>query len=67
VRIGVGRADPHADPVRDTGAGSAGEEGFGAAAWRRRIAPRHREAVKGFFGDAPPPAPEPVPAGEPGK
>jgi len=50
VRIGVGRADPKAEMIRDTGPGSAADDGVGAAAWRRRIAPRHRDAVRGFFG-----------------
>jgi hypothetical protein len=46
---GVTRADPRTAPVEAQGAGSAGAAGDGDAAWRRRLAPRHREAVKRFF------------------
>ncbi len=71
ILLGVSRAEPQGKAVRDTGAGSAGAEGFGAAAWRRRIVPRHRDAVRGFFdSDAPaatPPAKDPVPAASGGK
>jgi hypothetical protein len=68
VRIGVGRSDPHGEAVRDAGKGSAGDEGLGAAAWRRRIAPRHRDAVRGFFDPNPGhPETKPVPAGGAGK
>jgi hypothetical protein len=69
-RIGVSRVDPTAAPVRDTAAGSAGDDGVGAAAWRRRIAPRHRDAVRLFFGTGAPPAPgtdAPLPATDGGK
>jgi len=47
---GVTRADPTAAPIESTAAGGAGASGDGDAAWRRRLAPRHREAVKRFFG-----------------
>ena len=49
VRIGTSRTAPETNPVRDTGAGNAGAEGSGEASWRRRLAPRHRDAVKRFF------------------
>ena len=70
-RVGLSRGGPTPGAVRETGAGSAGDDGVGAAAWRRRIAPRHRDAVRLFFGapapaDAPP-APSPLPAGAGGK
>ena len=77
-RIGLSRTEPMPGAVRETGAGSAGDDGVGAAAWRRRIAPRHRDAVRLFFGgDAgtasgsngapPPPATGPLPAAGGGK
>ena len=53
LRVGVGRSDPQAAAVKDAAAGSTGDEGLGSAAWRRRIAPRHRDAVRGFFSDDP--------------
>jgi hypothetical protein len=49
-RVGFGRTAPRVAPVRDTGAGSAGDTGSGEAAWRRRLAPRLRDAVRRFFG-----------------
>jgi hypothetical protein len=65
LRIGLGRAAPETNPVRDGGAGSAADEGFGAASWQRRIAPRHRDAVRAFFGgDVATPAPAPAPSGD---
>ena len=45
----IGLAEPQADPVESQSAGSAGEEGAGAAAWQRRLAPHHRDVVKRFF------------------
>ena len=51
VRLGVGRVAPETDPVRDGGAGSAGDSGSGEASWRRRLAPRHRKVVREFFSD----------------
>lgn len=54
-RLGVGRLAPDVDPVRAGNAGSAGDVGSGEAAWRRRLAPRHRDVVRRFFsnGNAP--------------
>ncbi len=49
--VGLSRARPDADPERATGAGGEGEAGTGAASWRRRLAPRHREVVRKFFTD----------------
>lgn len=49
VRIGTSRSTPETNPVRDTGPGGAAAEGAGEASWRRRLAPRHRDAVKRFF------------------
>jgi hypothetical protein len=63
IRIGTGRAEPSTDPVVDGGPGTAGDDGVGAAAWRRRIAPRHRDAVRAFFGSAEaPPLPPSLPS-----
>ena len=53
--LGLGAAAPEVAPQ----AGGAGlvetEASSGKAAWRRRLAPRHRAAVKQYFssGDAP--------------
>ena len=49
-RIGVSRVAPSVDPVRSGEPGSAGVEGTGEATWHRRLAPRHREAVRRYFG-----------------
>ncbi len=47
--IGVGASAPTVDPVAE-GAGNADVElSTGRAAWKRRLAPHHREAVKTFF------------------
>jgi hypothetical protein len=47
--VGVTQASPEAAPVRDSTAGSAGATGSGRAAFRRRLAPHHREVVRRFF------------------
>src|SRR5690606_10661807 len=47
--LGVSRARPEVAPVRSTAAGGAAVEGAGRATFRRRLAPRHREAVQRFF------------------
>lgn len=48
--LGVGSTAPAVDPQAE-GAGLEAVEGAGGAGtWRRRLAPRHREAVRGFFG-----------------
>ena len=52
MTIGVGRAQPRVDPENPTaGAGGAAAAGSGRTAWRRELAPRHRDAVRRFFGD----------------
>jgi hypothetical protein len=48
---GVSRAAPRAAPEEPAGPGGAGQAGAGEAAWRRRLAPRHREVVRRFFSD----------------
>jgi hypothetical protein len=52
--MGYRRAAPDTCPERTDEAGSAGAEGSGEAAWRRRLAPRHRDVVRRFFSSAPP-------------
>lgn len=48
--VGVGAADPTVDPS-GTGSGLVDTQAStGKTAWKRRVAPRHREAVRGFFG-----------------
>ena len=47
--IGVGTTSPEAAPVAE-GAGLAEiAPAGGGAAWQRRLAPRHRRAVRSFF------------------
>lgn len=49
---GVSRAVPFADP-REAAPGSGdGVAGQGRATWHRRLAPRHRDAVRRFFSGA---------------
>lgn len=48
--VGVGSTSPAEAPAAES-AGLAPVEGAGGeSAWRRRLAPRHRQAVRGFFG-----------------
>jgi hypothetical protein len=49
-RLGERRVAPTAQPRRDDAPGSAGDEGAGEGSWRRRVAPRHREVLRRFFG-----------------
>ena len=47
--LGVGRGAPEVNPSAE-GAGSATVEGsVGNAAWKRRLSPSHRQAVRTFF------------------
>jgi hypothetical protein len=47
--IGVGATTPTVEPIAE-GAGNADVDvSTGRAAWKRRLAPHHREAVKTFF------------------
>ncbi|HYC78927.1 MAG TPA: hypothetical protein VEI02_14975 [Planctomycetota bacterium] len=48
---GVVKAEPAAAPVEDASPGREGVDAEGDAAWRRRIPPRHRAAVKRYFAD----------------
>jgi hypothetical protein len=49
---GVRRAEPESDPDRDPAAGAspAAAGSAGEVTFRRDLAPRHREAVRRFFG-----------------
>jgi hypothetical protein len=47
--LGIGAASPEVDPTAE-GAGLANvTTSTGKAAWERRLAPHHRDAVKTFF------------------
>lgn len=43
------RAEPEVAPVRHAATGGDAAGGAGEAAWRRRLAPRHRDVVREFF------------------
>jgi hypothetical protein len=48
--VGVGARAPEVEP-RAGGSGLVEvQASAGKSAWKRRLAPRHRDAVKGFFG-----------------
>lgn len=50
--VGIGRSAPRDGNVTIEGGDTpqnAGESGSGRAAWQRRLAPSHRDAVKKFF------------------
>lgn len=51
------RQAPETAPVMEQGTGGAGDEGSGAATWRRRVAPRLRAVVRAFFDPAGTPSP----------
>ena len=48
--LGVGLASPRADAVHESGASSEVDTALGASPWRRRMAPRHRRAVRTLLG-----------------
>lgn len=48
--LGVGAAQPDLDAVRASAGEGTAEGVLGEAAWSRRLAPRHRRAVNGWFG-----------------
>lgn len=48
--VGVAATSPTVEPSAE-GAGAVDvRASAGRSAWKRRLAPRHREAVQGFFG-----------------
>ena len=53
--LGLGATEPEADPVAGRSGLVETAASSGRAAWRRRLAPRHRDAVQQFFssGSAP--------------
>jgi len=53
--LGVGSTAPTATDHGEAAGVQRVEATAGEAAWRRRVAPRHRHAVGTFFGGATPP------------
>jgi hypothetical protein len=47
--LGIGAGAPSVDPKAEAGGLAEIQTSVGSNAWRRRLAPRHREAVRGFF------------------
>lgn len=47
--LGVGRGSPTAEPNAEAAGNAAVSGSVGKAAWRRRLSPSHRQAVKTFF------------------
>lgn len=47
--IGVAATAPAVEPVAESAGNAPVELSTGRAAWKRRLAPHHREAVKSFF------------------
>jgi len=47
--VGVGASTPEVAPVAESAGNADVELSTGRAAWKRRLAPHHREAVKTFF------------------
>ena len=48
--VGVGAAAPEAAPAGGSSGLVEGETSTGRSAWKRRLAPHHREAVRDLFG-----------------
>ena len=47
--VGVGASAPSIDPTGQAGGLVETRATSGRAAWKRRVAPHHRDAVQGFF------------------
>lgn len=50
--LGVGAGAPNVAPEAEAAGAGEIQASTGSNAWRRRLAPRHREAVKDFFAPA---------------
>jgi len=50
--LGIGAGAPNVEPVAEAGGSAAVQASVGQGAWRRRLAPQHRDAVKAFFQPA---------------
>jgi len=48
--VGVGATSPSVDPRAQGGGLVETKASAGKAAWKRRVAPHHRDAVQSFFG-----------------
>ena len=48
--VGVGATSPTVDPTAQAGGLVETKTSAGKAAWKRRVAPHHRDAVQSFFG-----------------
>jgi hypothetical protein len=48
--IGVGATQPDVEPSAQVGGAVDVGASTGRSAWKRRLAPHHRDAVQGFFG-----------------
>ena len=48
--VGIGATAPEADPRAETAGLAEVKASGGSSAWRRRLSPHHRRAVKSFFG-----------------
>lgn len=50
--LGVGAGAPNVDPTAESAGDGDVQASAGKSAWRRRLAPHHRQAVKDFFAPA---------------
>ncbi len=48
--VGLSAAAPGVEPVAESAGTAAIQASSGQSAWRRRLAPHHREAVRVWFG-----------------
>ncbi len=48
--VGIGATSPPVDPTAEAPGSGAIEASGGRSAWRRRLAPHHRDAVRSWFG-----------------
>jgi hypothetical protein len=48
--VGIGATAPPVDPTAEAPGAGAIESSGGQTAWRRRLAPHHRDAVRSWFG-----------------